>query len=216
MKIPNHITFTGVDERTDISELIEMSMMYPVEFGVLICDWSKDARHASLQTVDELFRAKKSLNLSAHLFGAVARSAAKKGFDLSTKNWDRKTLNIARFDRIQVNGAKLDDFKGKAFDDLNHENGLILQTRDCLFHDVTVSWLFDQSGGRGLVPSKVPHLATNFCGYSGGINPDNVIDYLKKIKGDGEFWIDIESGVRTNGWFDVRKCRQICESVYKR
>ena len=58
-------------------------------------------------------------------------------------------------------------------------------------------------------------------GYAGGISPDNVADkltYLFENVRDGEFWIDMESGVRTDDWFDLDKVRrvlEICQPIIK-
>lgn len=72
--------------------------------------------------------------------------------------------------------------------------------------------LFDESAGRGVAPADWPApLAGHFCGYAGGINPDNVEDHLQKIKAAGaaETWIDMESGVRTADCLDAVKVRAV-------
>ena len=56
-------------------------------------------------------------------------------------------------------------------------------------------------------------------GYAGGINPGNVADkltFLMENEMVGDFWIDMESGVRTDDWFDIDKVRrvlEICEPI---
>jgi phosphoribosylanthranilate isomerase len=76
--------------------------------------------------------------------------------------------------------------------------------------DDTVDWLFDRSGG--LWP---PHPGGDrLVGYAGGIGPDNVADVLEQIGATGPYWIDMESGVRTDDRFDLGKCRRVCEAVY--
>jgi hypothetical protein len=30
----------------------------------------------------------------------------------------------------------------------------------------------------------------------------------------GRYWIDMESGVRTDDRFDIEKCRAVCEAVF--
>ena len=85
-----------------------------------------------------------------------------------------------------------------------------------------VSVLLDASGGMGIdTPIKVlPNAGKNFkVGYAGGFNPDNVAEkltYLYEQKEVGDFWIDMESGVRTDDWFDLDKvCRvlEICQPI---
>ena len=66
-----------------------------------------------------------------------------------------------------------------------------------------VHFLLDASGGTGkpLTEFKEPPTGVdNFIGYAGGINPDNVRDVLTRLTalpGDRPFWIDVESGVRS-------------------
>jgi phosphoribosylanthranilate isomerase len=79
--------------------------------------------------------------------------------------------------------------------------------------------LLDASGGRG-IDTPIEILKTNIkVGYAGGINPDNVADklsFLLEHVNTGEFWIDMESGVRTDDWFDLDKVVKvlgICQQV---
>jgi len=51
-------------------------------------------------------------------------------------------------------------------------------------------------------------------GYSGGIGPENVASVIERIAADGPYWIDMESKVRTDDWFDLSLCREVCEIVY--
>jgi len=73
--------------------------------------------------------------------------------------------------------------------------------------------LFDGSAGRGVSPQQWPApLAGHFCGYAGGLRPENVLENIEKIAqvaGDYETWIDMESGVRTDDRFDLAKVRQV-------
>ena len=89
---------------------------------------------------------------------------------------------------------------------------------------MNVSVLLDASGGQGIdTPIKVlPNADKPFkVGYAGGINPDNVADklaYLIQHNEVGDFWIDMESGVRTDDWFDTDKVRRvlaICKEVMR-
>lgn len=100
----------------------------------------------------------------------------------------------------------------------------ILQTRsDVLFpSDGNVSWLFDRSGGEGVSATRYPAPAypanqqrAGEYGYAGGINPENVASVLERIPNyTRDYWIDMESGVRTDDQFDLAKCRAVCEAVY--
>ena len=72
-----HITLTGIDDKTDIKELVRLQKQYPlVEFGVLL-SWSRqgsERRYPSFQTIKAFNEA--SLRLSAHVCGNAARQFA--------------------------------------------------------------------------------------------------------------------------------------------
>lgn len=105
-------------------------------------------------------------------------------------------------------------------------NEIILQQRsveDCDLYlksnmNKRVTMLLDASGGEGVDTSLVA-FAGRKVGYAGGINADNVGDkltFLMENEQVGDFWIDMESGVRTDDWFDldkVRKVLEICEPI---
>lgn len=73
--------------------------------------------------------------------------------------------------------------------------------------------LFDGSAGSGVLPGVWPApLTGHFCGYAGGLQPENIeenIDKIARAAGDRETWIDMESGVRTDDKFDLAKVRQV-------
>ena len=52
-------------------------------------------------------------------------------------------------------------------------------------------------------------------GYAGGINPENVVDVVRELNDicETDFWIDMETGIRTNDKFDVKKCEEICRRL---
>ena len=65
--------------------------------------------------------------------------------------------------------------------------------------DATVDWLFDKSGGRGAPPRSWPEAREGaFCGYAGGLNPDNIGVALPAIAAcvpEGQpYWIDMKAG----------------------
>ena len=78
--------------------------------------------------------------------------------------------------------------------------------------------LLDASGGKGIDTEIEIFKSPNKIGYAGGINPDNVADklrFLLKNVSMGEFWIDMESGVRTEDWLDLDKVEKILKSCQK-
>ena len=50
-----------------------------------------------------------------------------------------------------------------------------------------------------------------YFGYAGGLNIDNVESVIKDlyIVNDDIFWVDMETSVRTNDWFDISKCEKV-------
>jgi len=86
--------------------------------------------------------------------------------------------------------------------------------------------LFDTSRGKGIAPEIVPHpLPWLSCGYAGGLNKDNIATVRCDVEAIyqhiensitsyiGEFWMDLETGARTNNEFDLDVCQQIQDAV---
>lgn len=65
-------------------------------------------------------------------------------------------------------------------------------------HRIDAVPLFDLSGGAGILPSEWP-TREGYCGYAGGLSPDNVADQLGLIEqaASGDIWIDVETHVRS-------------------
>ena len=229
-----HITFTGVDAKTDIRDLIDIQREYPiVEFGVLTSyHWYENGnRYLDPKVINELRG--NGLSLALHVCGSAAHDAATGRWDLIDKLvW----MNIDLFHRIQLNISNRSD-NPNALGCLPKivEQEVIIQTRDgantCIY-DATIenfkekdkfgrsfSMLLDASGGQGIdTPLKVLP-SSGKVGYAGGFNPDNVgekLTFLLQNVRMGQFWIDMESGVRTDDWFDTAKVRRvlaICKEV---
>lgn len=229
-----HITFTGIDAKTDIQDLIDIQREFPIaEFGVLTSyHWYENGnRYLDPLIINDLRG--NGLNLALHVCGSAAHDAAVGRWDLIDKLvWS----NIDLFHRIQLNISNRKD-NPEALERLPKvvEQEVIIQTRDALntsIYDATIekfrekdkfgrtfSMLLDASGGQGVdTPLKVLP-SSGKVGYAGGINPDNVAEKLSFLLQNvrmGEFWIDMESGVRTDDWFDtdkVRRVLRICKEV---
>ncbi|RYD73538.1 MAG: phosphoribosylanthranilate isomerase, partial [Verrucomicrobiaceae bacterium] len=78
---------------------------------------------------------------------------------------------------------------------------------------------YDPSGGRGVAPTRWPiNQSPRIVGYAGGITPENcraVLDQVGELSQQG-FWLDMESGVRTDDWLDLDKCTSVLEQVGRR
>jgi phosphoribosylanthranilate isomerase len=82
---------------------------------------------------------------------------------------------------------------------------------------VNAAPLFDLSGGAGVLPENWP-VANGYCGYAGGLSPENVqgqLELIEQVAGDGPIWIDVETHVRSEDdkIFDLDKVRAFIENV---
>jgi phosphoribosylanthranilate isomerase len=80
--------------------------------------------------------------------------------------------------------------------------------------------LFDASKGKGLLASSwsepyLHHHGAFFCGYAGGLGPQNMAQQLPLIHqaasahGSSPYWTDMESGLRTDHQFDLIKAERV-------
>jgi phosphoribosylanthranilate isomerase len=80
--------------------------------------------------------------------------------------------------------------------------------------DDSIDYLFDTSGGRGEIPLAVPgHNKARLVGFAGGITPENVLRWIGSVNAQN-YWIDMESGVRTDDWLDLDKCEAVCRAIW--
>lgn len=231
-----HITFTGVDAKTDIKALQEIQQRYPIaEFGVLTSyHWYENGnRYLDPQIIDTLRGS--GLKLALHVCGSAAHDAAIGRWDQIDKlTW----MNLNLFKRVQINIAERKDNPPFCWIPLVIGQELIIQQKAAVElpeyfatihkweelpypHRDTISTLLDSSGGRGIDTKLKVYPSNRKIGYAGGFSPDNVeekLTFLLRNVTMGEFWIDMESGVRTDDWFDldkVVKVLEICEPLIK-
>lgn len=228
-----HITFTGIDDHTDLDRLQDIQLRYPIaEFGVLTSyHWDENgSRYLNPRTIS--FLQQRGLNLSLHICGQAA-------IDAATSHWGRiNDLTCGQlhlFRRAQLNLATRCDKPRCVLPSVHRE--IIIQQRSddiALFnksHSVApysaMSLLIDDSGGQGIdTPLKLLPLMPGpiKVGYAGGFTPSNAAEKLAYIMANyetcpyGLYWIDMESGVRTNDWLDLDKVEQVldsCQQVYQ-
>jgi hypothetical protein len=210
---PQFITFTGVDDATDADTLVELADDYPVEFGLLFSPKRQglEPRYPKLETIGWLV-SELPLRWAAHLCGADAR-------EVIECNTSRHDSLLPHFTRAQINTAD-PSVKPSQIGNWAAERNVraILQCRGEFPRIASVDVLFDASGGRGIVPGDWPEASkTTFCGYAGGLRPDNVTAAIEVIQHrvSSPYWIDMESGVRDErDLFSIEKCRAVCEAVY--
>jgi hypothetical protein len=210
---PAFIAFTGVDRLDILDGMKALSARYPIEWGVLVDDTRAEALFPPADIRAALLQAR--LRFAAHICGEAARAIVRIPQSVA--------LDLHGVSRIQVNhgfaGSTPEQLRNAAL--FGRRNGVrvVLQCQDSFPADATVDWLYDVSFGTGKAPAGWPPPPAPdgpFCGYSGGINPDNVraiLDGLTLGASDA-YWIDMESGVRSGGFFDLAKCEAVCRQVY--
>lgn len=216
-----HITFTGIDWKTDLNELAEIQKQYPyVEWGVLVSkNWKTNGNRyfnpSFIKVLDS------NLNLSAHMCGSVAREAVNGNLN-PFLDWSRGYSYI--FKRCQLNISRSEknpekfEYRGDMSD---YFDEVILQQNEVNNCDLFmksmgnrhVSILLDASGGNGINTDIELLDVRSKVGYAGGINASNVAEKLTYLEENCKtpYWIDMEVGVRTDDWFDTEKVRQVLE-----
>ena len=215
MQPPTFIAFTGIDRIDLLPGMKRLSARYPIEWGVLIDpDQEEKALFPDAATRATLL-AERELRWAAHVCGTGAREIV--AAPLAT------SLAVSGVQRVQVNHS----FQGSAPEqiaatrDYGRRLGVrtVLQCASDFPTEAGVDWLYDVSFGTGVKPDRWPAPSAAdgpFCGYSGGIGPETVGEILARIAAPAGalYWIDMESGVRTNGAFDLAKCEAVCRAVY--
>lgn len=230
------VTFTGVDERTDLKRLARLQRAFPfAEFGFLISkDWRQNGnRFPNPNIMWNLANqwSQQPFSLSLHMCGELAMEAAKGdwSYDTFSEAMNAPEL-ITIFERVQLNVSSK-----PLFDELHRfrkgRSELIVQMRSASIckqflesgSPEGMSYLIDSSGGRGIdTPIEVVDAPGIHIGYAGGIGPENVESKLRTLleyDSKEKFWIDMETRVRTKDeWLDLDKVEQvleICNTVMK-
>jgi hypothetical protein len=211
---PQFITFTGVDERTDVAAMKALSAKYPIEWGILFSPRRQGVqnRYPDRRAIERFLD--QGLRLSAHLCGLTARevSAGQYRIALDLAYFDLPTY----FHRVQINHTTPKVPNIAEFSRILRGRRCIIQVRATSFPPYTgVDMLFDRSGGRGQAPEAWPPHPGHLVGYAGGLGANEVLrNLLQQIPEGGVFWIDMENRVRTHDWFDLSLCEEVCRMVY--
>lgn len=224
------VTITGADDETNPDELRTLSIEFPfVEWGILVSGNSERAGRERYPSRDwcnalgiALSEVSDMVHISTHVCGRWARDILTGDFDWQKLPVLGQRIQINTHGACQVSTARMIDGMRSImprefifqWDGVNDH--LLYAARG---YGIPALALFDHSGGTGLLPSRWPR-AERFscCGFAGGLGPDNVMDELMKIDSingplKGSFWIDMESGVRTGGKFDLQKVKKVLEEV---
>ena len=230
-----YVTLTGADDKTSASRMAALSAKYPyVEWAILFSQAKSGVpRYPSNDWIQKSLPILGGCNLSAHLCGKWVADVMDGRFTFMDEDDGLLSDNFRRF-QLNLAGQKLKDvllWKTKLWDcDLHsHTNqiilggpyqktGLALPVDSYFLYEVVP--LFDSSGGRGIMTDTWPAVPVSegtplFCGYAGGLGPDNLEEQLKKIEdvvGDNTIWIDMESRIRNEqDEFDLALCEKVLE-----
>lgn len=235
MKI-DRVTITGADDSVYVWDLMALTEKYPfVEWGILFSGTRQGTpRYPSLPWLKELEKEARALpQLCAHLCGRWVRNLVLGG-DFTFKR-EHEGL-WPWFKRVQLNfhgdpHKRAHGFEGAIGDEAPKAGSLGVPARvgkefilqcDGVNDDIVdelAPWLpivplFDRSGGAGVVPKEWPKpLPGVYCGYAGGIGPENIVDEIRRIAevaGNERVWIDMETRVRSNDdhRFDLEKVEE--------
>ncbi len=240
-RILNKVTVTGADDSTDISKMFEIQEKYPfVEWGILLSEkYSLNdgtGRFPSKLWLQKLAELNKNssvkLNLAGHICGRWTTKLLLGEFpSLGLIDGDLSEM----FDRYQINTHA--EFHKVDFDKLDvilnnlasHNISIIFQldgVNDIMVpmwkrNHRNISGLFDLSHGAGILPTQWPKpIEGMYCGYAGGLSPDNVNEQMDEIliaTGDNKTWIDAETHLRSpdNRSFSLYKVEQFLERSKK-
>lgn len=214
------VTFSGIDAQTKVADLKRLYEKYPfVEFVFL---YSIQANQKGLGRYPNKLILKNYKNaglpMAVHLCGQIAYDLVKTG-DWRVVYKELKGY-MDLFDRIQLNIPKTKRFSRELT--FPEDKQIIIQlhegTRElfsCYKHLPNVVGFQDASGGRGIQETQWQEPETEFFGYAGGINTENVVSVVEDLTiiCDNDFWIDMETGIRTNDQFDISKCESICAQL---
>ena len=234
----SYCTFTGVDEKTDLKELVRLSKAFPfVEWGLLYSPKraGTGGRYMSYDSIKNILETMPSnVNLSVHFCGdSVANLLNTEDLEyqlflLIEKRRGRVQLNFNLSKDKAVNVKLLTTFTAihKDVEIITQGNENNAHLLDEMPHLDNHAILFDSSGGCGIVCTEWHRPIPNkHCGYAGGIgeeNIDNVLNSIEKVVTiDGnqvKFWIDMEGSLREvnqNGedLFNLERCEAIVTEV---
>lgn len=242
----DRVTVTGADDSIDAESLVGLAMEYPfVEFGILMdgkrtlsegiarfpsAEWLHDLMRTYYSTRDRLGKAG-GLNLSAHLCGEIVGDVLHGNWGWENEGWVDPNI----FRRVQLNTHG----NPHLFDSKKMKEGIIARAQEVIIqYDVVnerifkgcedlpnVATLFDISHGKGELPTSwPPPFPGTYCGYAGGLSPENVSDQIQIISSlcpseEAMFWIDSESLIRNfdevteSSYFDLYRVARFLEAA---
>lgn len=221
----HRVSLTGVDDNTKLTELAALGDEFPfVEWALLYVPHNEGApRNPSKQWREAFVGSSLSGYKAIHLCGGLAFKQLLQGkLPSDVYLVDRIQLNVNPRNRTFTDDQVVEIYRKS----LTLGPDIILQRHTDTIGPIArflselsskdkhrVHVLLDNSKGAGLVPDNwnIPtDIDDHFCGFAGGLEPTNVSSVIHQINSVGvNYWIDMESGVRTDNQFDLHKAREI-------
>lgn len=228
-KLLRCVSLTGADDAVSLEKMAELSGRYPqLEWALLYSPHSEGApRNPSRQWREQFFAAKLPTSSAVHLCGRQAFEELLAGtLPAELLLADRIQLNINARRQEFTDDEVLAVFSAAArlgpVPILQYHAGTAAIVERFLAEcDPTtrarVHVLFDESRGTGQPPkqwTEPKQFGEVFCGYAGGLGPDNVASVSAQLNQFGRpYWVDMETGLRTDNVFQITKARQVLERL---
>lgn len=233
MKLINKVTVTGADESVKPKDLIDLAKEFPfVEYGILMSRGSSMGKNRmpSFDWLDDFvdeFK-NKGVAISGHVCGSWVKeiysgswpfTEIHHGFSRLTNRWQFNTHGETHNYNLYPFMALIDELNQKnqqVIFQFDKENNIPLKRAVDL--GLNVSALFDLSHGTGILPEvwEVPQ-SNIYCGFAGGLSPNNVKEQIEKMRIVTEvpFWIDAETHLRSEDdkKFDLKKVRDFLKTA---
>lgn len=223
------VSLTGADDQTDVRDLAELGAQYSfVEWALLYVPHKEGApRNPTQGWRTRFFEANVPGSVAMHLCGRLAFEQLRDS---------QLPLDVLQADRLQLNiNARGRDFEDVEVLDLfqcalalgpdiilqyHEDSARVIHQFLATVKDserTRVHVLLDGSRGTGVCPPTwtVPEeLSGWYCGSAGGIGP-TTIDQVLASHADrtSAYWVDMESGIRTDNRFDLEKARRVLSSA---
>ena len=230
------ITFTGVDENTDLEEVRKIAAQYQqAEFAVLAGSQTGGGNpiFPPMDTVRKL-RDLEGVRTAVHLCGSHARMAAGEMYTGGEHAPHPLNLLCNGFGRVQINlhgdmenpaRVRVSAPSIERFAQETKTGSVILQHREDwekipLDHP-GIEYLFDLSEGAGMESFELwpEPPAGRRVGYAGGIGPHNIHRAMEFVNEHthARLWLDMERNVRGQDYLmDLRKVREVCRMALDR
>ena len=210
----NCVAICGADDQIPLSDLQVLYKEFPfMEWGLMLYKFSGGEGYPTYGKIVELLES--GMPCCAHLCSKWVEEI----------NWCGSWTVLSVFPRLyevrrfQINFAGKEIETNNVIRSINStrlKHQIILQVSSFdhpVLNDApaNVAAFFDASHGKGKLPEQWPKARENrYCGYAGGLNPDNLAENLEKISqvANTPAWVDVQSGVMTNRRLDLDKAHK--------